>query len=169
VANEEYFKVTATGVVTNIDLQKIETGTVLSILPRIGENGDITLEIASEVSNVTARASDDLPFITRRTAKSTIRVKDGGTAAIAGLMDARDERVDQKVPGASNVPLFGELFKNRAGNKQSKQVAIFITARLVPERGPDMQQAHTRPVAIPPVNKIAFQAELREALKRCPM
>jgi len=60
-------------------------------------------------------------------------VKDGGTVAVGGLTENRSRSSEQRVPVLSNLPLLGELFKNRNNDKASREVAVFVTAHLVPE------------------------------------
>lgn len=116
------------------DLQKIESGTVLAITPRIGDNNDIMLEVAVEVSDSIPKArGSELPLVTRRTARNAVTVRDGGTVAVGGLTENRSKSSEKRVPGLSSLPLIGELFKNRNNDKASREVAVFVTAHLVPE------------------------------------
>jgi type II secretory pathway component GspD/PulD (secretin) len=136
VATEEYFKITEESYYyTRFELETIETGTTLTITPSIGDNNEITLEITTEVSDVIARGEDNLPIVTRRTTKNTVRIEDGGTAAIAGLMDSRTRLQKIQAPGLADIPIFGELFRNTSRQRSSRQVAVFVTARLMPETG----------------------------------
>ncbi len=90
VTTEEYFQITAeAGAFLRADLEKIETGTILRITPQVGPNGELTLDMNIEVSDVIARGEENLPVVSRRTARSTIQIENGGTAAVAGLVDTR--------------------------------------------------------------------------------
>jgi type II secretory pathway component GspD/PulD (secretin) len=164
VNTEEYFEISSQSIYTQSVLQKVESGTILKIVPRLGENGDITLEMSTEVSDVVARGENNLPVITRRTAKSTVRVEDGGTAAVAGLMVTNARQTDRSVPGMAAMPLLGGLFRNETKTKIYRQVAIFVTARL-------MDDAQVRPLddgrraKIPPAGA-DFRRQLQAALQR---
>ena len=72
------------------ELQKIETGTILSITPQIGPDGKLTLDMEIEVSDVIARGDQGLPVVSRRIAKSTVVKLDNAkaTATLALLPDA---------------------------------------------------------------------------------
>jgi type II secretory pathway component GspD/PulD (secretin) len=74
-----------------------------------------------------------LPVIARRTATNRVRVQDGGTAAIAGLTESRSTLSYRKTPGFSGIPLIGKLFDRTKEEMASQEIAIFITARLVPD------------------------------------
>lgn len=139
VITEEYFILTpqeraATMFYTQAEMVTIESGTKLSITPRIGDNNDITLEMATEVSDsVPKGAGSELPVVTRRTARNVVTVRDGGTVALAGLTENRSRKDDKRVPGLSNLPLLGGLFKNTDSAQTSKEIAVFVTAHLVPD------------------------------------
>ncbi len=75
VTREEYFEILTQGYYTRSELEKVEIGTVLTITPIIGENNEITMAISTEVSDVIARGSNNLPVVTRRMAESTVRVE----------------------------------------------------------------------------------------------
>jgi type II secretory pathway component GspD/PulD (secretin) len=143
VTTEEFFQIITPGsFYASADLEKVESGTTLDITPRIGQNGEVTLLINVEVSDVVARGENNLPVISRRTANSTVRLSSGGTAAIAGLMSSRTEMLNSRVPGASRIPVMGSAFKNKAAAKETKQLAIFITATTL-ENG-DLAQKESR-------------------------
>jgi len=164
VITEEYFKITQeSSYYTRFELKTIETGTTLTITPRIGDNNEITLEISTEVSDVIARGEDNLPIVTRRTTKNTVRLEDSGTAAIAGLIDSRTRLQKQRAPGLAGIPIFGQLFRNDAGYKTSQQVAVFVTARLMPEEGLLRQEPVQERTPIELVGE-EFKAALQEAL-----
>jgi len=164
VNTEEYFEIVSEGYYAQSTLQKVESGTVLKITPRIGDKGEITLDISTEVSDVVGRGEKNLPVITRRTAKSTVRVKDGGTAAVAGLMLSRSRLAGSSVPGLGELPLVGPLFRKDTDSKSSRQVAVFVTARLMPDADRRVAKPSDRPV-IPLVGK-EFRGQLRESLRR---
>jgi type II secretory pathway component GspD/PulD (secretin) len=143
IIKEEYYvlsspQVTSFGFSTNY-LQDIQSGTTLTITPYIGsDNKEITLEIAVEVSDSvpTSQATTSaVAGVIRRTAENIVRVDDGGTAIVAGLKEDRNTTMHRRVPGLSNIPLVGELFKNKNDSNISREVAFLITARIVPTNG----------------------------------
>jgi type II secretory pathway component GspD/PulD (secretin) len=117
----------------------------------------------TEVSDVVGRGEKSLPVITRRTAKSTVRVQDGGTAAVAGLMLSRSRLAESGVPGAARLPGVGQLFRSDTDSKSSRQLAIFVTARLMPDGDEKSIKPRERPT-IKPAGK-EFQEQLRESLR----
>jgi hypothetical protein len=116
------------------ELEKIESGTKLNITPHIGDNNEITLALAVEVSNSIPRGREsDLPVVTRRTSTNTVRIKDGGTVALAGLTENRTRTAKRRTPGLSKLPIIGGLFKNTDDQSNGREIAVFVTANLIPE------------------------------------
>lgn len=136
--HEEYYILTpdiASEYYISTEMVTIISGTKLQITPHIGDNNDITLEIAAEVSeSIPAGADTDLPVVTRRQSQNVTTIKDGGTVALAGLSETRQTLTEKKVPGLSSLPLVGELFKNKDSKQSTQEVAVFVTAHLVRER-----------------------------------
>ncbi len=166
VTNEEYFKIlTEEAYYIRSTLEQIEVGTTLKITPRVGDNGDITLDLTAEVSDVIARGEEGLPVVTRRVANSTVRVENGGTAAVAGLVDSRSRLTHSHVPGLGSVPVVGRVFRDDARSESSRQVAVFVTARLLPEGEEAPAEVPQKREAITPVGK-EFRKALEASLAR---
>jgi hypothetical protein len=118
-------------------LQKIESGTILTVTPHIGDNNDITLEMAVEVSDSIAKArGSDRPLVTRRTVKNAVTVRDGGTVAVTGLIENRGKTSEKRVPGPADIPLLGGFFRSRSIDKAGRELVVFVTAHLLPDTGP---------------------------------
>ena len=119
---------------TQSELEKIESGTILTITPYVGDNNDITLEMSVEVSDsIPSGQVSGLPVVTRRTASNAVSVQDGGTVALAGLTENRSRTDEKKVPGLSGLPLIGGLFRNQNDDRSTREIAVFVTAHLVPD------------------------------------
>jgi len=134
VITEEYFEILTGDYYVRSELEQIESGIVLKMRPRIGDDGDIVMEISPEVSNVIGQGLRGFPVITRRSASTTVHVQDGGTIVIAGLVD-NSSRVDvRRVPLLGSIPLIGALFRSDQVQNDARQVAVFITPRIVGRR-----------------------------------
>ena len=137
VIEEEWFMMQATQsqyTYSPAQLQKIESGTALIITPYIGDNNDITLLMAVEVSDSIPKArGSDLPRVTRRMAKNSVTVKDGGTVAVGGLTENRSRMAGETRARTQQYSSARQLFQNRNNDKASREVAVFVTAHLVPE------------------------------------
>jgi general secretion pathway protein D len=172
VTTEEYYMLVAPEVVgsfyTRTELQTIISGTTLTITPHLGDNNDITLQVAVEVSDSIPRgAGNELPVVTRRKANNNVTIKDGGTVALAGLTENKTRKDIRRVPGLSSLPLIGGLFKNSNNQNSTREIAVFVTARLVSNRGQTVE--FTQPSDVPaPIRPAGndFKARLRESLSR---
>ena len=165
VTTEEFFQIVADdSVLARAQLEQIETGSILSITPRVGRSGGLTLDMDLEVSDVVGRGENNLPVISRRTAQSTVRIEDGGTAAVAGLVDARAQMQHRGVPGTRSIPLLGRLFGTDNLTHQARQVAIFVTATIVDEDGQRFRTGARPAPRIRDVTDDQYRAELRDAL-----
>jgi Flp pilus assembly secretin CpaC len=164
VTLDEYFTiVTDSYGSTNLlrtELQVIKSGVLLNITPSIGDNGDITVHVATEVSDVAARQnqiegnnSGDLPVIRRRKADTNVRVKDGDAIVIGGLVETQERSINKKVPLLGDLPLIGGAFKSKENSSSQKEVIIFITPRLIGTNPDPFAARH---------NKIDVRGELNE-------
>ena len=168
VTTDEYFQITSNaGVYVTADLQKIETGTILHITPQIGPHGKITLDMDIEVSDVIARGEQNLPVVSRRTAHSTVQIDDGGTAAVAGLIDTRAQYGRSGIPGASDIPLLGHAFRVDKLTRKARQVAVFVTATVVDQNGKEFRTGRSDNLApLAKVSAAQYRSQLEAALDK---
>jgi hypothetical protein len=156
---EQWFMLTAatnnSTVYTQAEMQKIESGTILTITPKIGDNNDIQLEMAVEVSDSIPNAvGTGLPVVTRRQAKNFVIIPDGGTAAVSGLTENKTKTDEKRVPFFSDLPLVGGLFRNNNQTKETREIAIFVTANIA---------AESTQVAFPALDQPVSQASAASA------
>lgn len=132
IGREEYYSI-VTGPVTYpyTRLEVIKVGIVLQITPYISDNGEITVHIEPEVSDVVARGVSDLPVVSKRKVSTTVRVKDGETIVIGGLLQRNERNVELKIPLLGDIPFIGYLFKNTKKEYEETEVVVFITPRIV--------------------------------------
>ena len=83
----------------------------------------------------TPDATTGLPNKTKRTASTTVRVRDGQTVVIGGLRQMESRRKYSRIPIISEIPLLGELFKSHRIEHTSVELAVFITARILDDAG----------------------------------
>jgi type IV pilus assembly protein PilQ len=114
-------------------VQFTNIGVNLSVMPNIGADGSITTDLETDYSTI-VNFVNGFPVIGTRRAQSTLRVHDGETIVIAGLFQDLDTKTLSKVPFLADVPLFGELFKNRVKEHVRDEVVFLITPHLVVDR-----------------------------------
>lgn len=111
----------------------IDVGTTLRVTPSINADGYITMMIHPEVSSVTALL-DAGPRITTREADTTLRVKEGETVVLGGLIKQQDNRTNSKIPLLGDLPIIGLLFSDRSKDQSQTELAVFITPRIMRSR-----------------------------------
>lgn len=117
-------------------VQREEVGIKLSITPLINADGYITTVIKPEVSSVTGFKGDnaDLPVIATRQASTTVRLKDGSSVIIGGLLSEEKTVTISKVPFLGSIPGLGLLFQHQSITSTKKDLVIEVTPRILPEQ-----------------------------------
>ena len=109
------------------------TGVILGITPRVGEDGRVLLDIEQEVSDVVANSANGIqsPSFQQRRVKTTVTVRDGETIILAGMIQDKSSRVRDQVPLIGNIPFLGNLFKNKTDTINRTELLIAITPQVV--------------------------------------
>lgn len=110
---------------------EVPVGIILLVHPRVNDDGNITLRVHPVVSTVTGFVNG-IPQTAAREAETVVRVKDGDTLVIGGLIRDEDIKQMQKVPLLGDLPLVGHLFRHNSHNSRRTEVMVFLTIRLMP-------------------------------------
>lgn len=121
-------------------------GVNIDITPRTHHNDDVTLALKIEVSSLSGTGFGGLPTFGNRSINTTIRLKDGETNLLAGLIRDDERRVLSGIPGLSDLPIVGRLFANNRREVQETDIVLMITPRLV--RVLDLTEADLRPFRV---------------------
>ena len=107
-------------------IERRDVGLTMNVLPRINAGDTVRLDISQEVSSlVNANIEGAADLVTnRRSIQTSILAQSGSTIVLGGLITRDDLRTLQKVPGASDIPLLGNLFKSR--NRSSTRRTLFV-------------------------------------------
>jgi type II secretory pathway component GspD/PulD (secretin) len=157
VGQEKYFTLLS-GQSSNpyYTLQSIKAGVTLKVAPSIGQDGQITLALEPEVSDVAADdtavgntaalggSSSAFPVVTRRRAKTVVGIKDGETVLIGGLLRDQHRQVIDKVPVAGDIPGLGAAFRKVNDVSERQEVVLLITVHLVDGRKSMTEQLSPR-------------------------
>jgi type II secretory pathway component GspD/PulD (secretin) len=126
--------ITQTTTGQNITTGSVQVGVILRVTGKVGSDGYITLNVHPEVSEITSYLTvpggGSLPEVSSRYADTTIRVKNGETIAIGGLIQENDTKNVNKVPGLGNLPFIGKLFQDSQDNKQRTEVVFLLTTKI---------------------------------------
>ena len=112
----------------------IDIGIILQVTPVINTDGYITTTIHVERSNIQSIIAGQYPLIDNRKVDSLLRVKDGDTIVMGGLVDDESTKTINKVPLLGDIPVVGALFKNVNTTKIHNEIVFLITPHIVSER-----------------------------------
>ena len=125
---------TATGFVAE-SVTYIDVGLKLEVEPQVFLENDVGIKVGLEVSNIanqiTSRTGTVAYQIGTRNATTTLRLKDGETQVLAGLINDEDRRSANKVPGLGNLPVLGNLFKSTNDTVNKSEIVLLITPRVL--------------------------------------
>ena len=172
VDNEIYFDLdfqtsqnqTQTTTTAKSQVRSVAVGLVMTVTPQISAGDTVTLNVrpsitrvrefkedpATQIALASAAAggavlpavSNQVPVIQTRESEAVMRVSTGQLAILGGLMQDRVERRDRSVPGVSDVPGLGELFKYRDRPRGKTELVVFIRPTVIrsPDVGADLAQ-----------------------------
>jgi len=121
-----------TPIVNQIEL--LNTGVILKVLPHVNANGSIQLEIDQEVSSVPNNSGNQqtlTPTISQRRIHSTVAAMSGQTVLLGGLISDNTTRSRDGIPGLSNIQVLGGLFSTTDNSKTRSEIIIFIRPQLI--------------------------------------
>jgi len=108
-----------------------EYGIILGFTPTVLTSGRISLKINTEVSDPDTTYSTTYPGLTKRSAETTVELPSGGAIAIGGLLKDSVSKTVKGVPGLSELPILGSLFKSDAYQRKQTELVIFVVPYLV--------------------------------------
>lgn len=111
-------------------VQFVDIGVKLRLTPTIGNDGSVTAEVHPEYSAIEGFVGG-YPVLTSRKVDSRLRVRDGETIVLGGLIRDIDSESVTRMPGLSSIPLLGKLFQDRQRTHQRDEVVFLITPHVV--------------------------------------
>ena len=124
----------ATGFVSE-SVNYLDVGLKLEVEPQVGLEDDVSIRMGLEVSNIsgeTKTGSGTLAYqVGTRNAATTLRLRDGETQVLAGLISDEDRRSAAQVPGLSRLPLLGRLFRNNSDTVTRTEIVLLITPHVL--------------------------------------
>lgn len=122
-----------TGGVYEVRVEKEEVGVEVSVTPRAAGDGHITVEVEPIVSTIVGfrGPNEEIPWTKERRATTQVRVMDGQTFVIAGLLSEEETNQVTKVPLLGDIPILGYLFQHNQIISKHSDLIIKITPRIV--------------------------------------
>lgn len=123
--------VSTTNSTTTTSIKYREAGIILKCTPRVNEDGIITVKVHTEVSSPMYVEDMKVYRFQKRSADTIVRLKDGQTMVIGGLIGSDEAKQMSKIPFLGDIPILGNLFKHIQKSKSDTEVMIFLTAHEV--------------------------------------
>lgn len=121
-----------------------DVGIDVKIKPRIHQENEVTLELEIKIKSLGGTGYANIPIITTREVKNIIRLKDGETNLLAGLLKDEERKSIKGIAGIKNIPLLGSLFSRTDQTIQQTDVILTITPYII--RTIPMSQADEKPL-----------------------
>lgn len=164
VDNEVYFELSIDtvqdgggGSLTTVDtdVRTVSVGLVMSVTPQISESDAVTLNIRPTITRVREFVDDPgvaialanvpgvdvanrVPVVQVRETETVMRIGTGQLAVLGGLMQDRQAKDDEEIPGFAEIPAAGELFKFRDREQTKTELVVFLRPTVI--RVPDVQR-----------------------------
>jgi general secretion pathway protein D len=124
----------ATGGFVSESVTYLDVGLKLEVEPLISLDDEVSMKVGLEVSNITNTVKSTSGTLTyqlgTRTAATNLRLRDGETQVLAGLISTDDRRAADRVPFLGDLPIAGRLFSHTLDNNNRTEIVLLITPRL---------------------------------------
>jgi general secretion pathway protein D len=145
----------ATGGFVSESVSYLDVGLKLEVEPLVYLDDEVSIKVGLEVSSITRTIQSTSGTLTyqigTRNATTVLRLRDGETQVLAGLISDEDRRTANRVPGIGDLPTIGRLFSSTSDQINKTEIILLITPRLV------------RTLARPGVNAVEFAAGTESA------
>jgi general secretion pathway protein D len=151
-----------------------DVGLKLEFEPQVYSNNEVGIKISLEVSNIAAEFTDSQGGrsyqIGTRNASTNLRLKDGETQILGGLITDQDRNTASKIPGLGHLPVVGRLFGNNDGSDTQSEIVLAITPRILrnlPAQTQDARSIFTgtsnvlreKPILAEPISQLRFSSQ----------
>jgi general secretion pathway protein D len=140
-----------------------DVGIDVKITPEVHSEGEVTLELEIEIKSIGGAGIAGLPIFTTRRLKNVIRLKDGETNLLAGLLKDEERRTLSGIPYLKDVPILGNLFSSTDMAIQQTDVILTITPYIV--RAVSITEEDKKPLWIGPQGISAGRTSVRPMQK----
>jgi type II secretory pathway component GspD/PulD (secretin) len=115
------------------DIREIDVGVTLVVTPQVHPNGEITMTLAPSFSSASQRPElgTSLPVVNERSAIASVRVKQGESVVIAGLVEDDVRSSTTKLPILGDIPILGHFFKHTKKQHIQDELVILVSPEVV--------------------------------------
>jgi len=134
--------------ITSFTYQDI--GVKVELEPRVHHNKEVTIKLKADVSSIAGYVASSSPLtpaqpiLGTREISTTIRLEDGETSMLAGLIQRNDQRAISGLPGVAEIPLLRRLFSNTQDRNTTTDVVMLLTPHIV--RMPNITEQDLKPL-----------------------
>jgi general secretion pathway protein D len=121
-------------------------GVNIDLTPRTHHNDDVSLQLKVDVSSVSGTGYAGLPTFGNRSVSTLIRLKDGETSILGGLIEDDERTLLEGLPGISDLPILGHLFAHRQKQHDETDIIVTLTPHIV--RVLDLNEEDLRPFRV---------------------
>jgi general secretion pathway protein D len=147
-----------TALIPITSFQYQDVGIKVEVEPRVHHNKEVTLKLLLEISNISGYVPQpngpSQPQIGTRTITSTIRLKDGETNFLAGLIRRDSSRTVDTIPFVGDIPLIGPLLSNNRFDDKSTDIYMTLTPHII--RAPQITEEDLLPIWVGTENNVSF-------------
>ena len=123
----------SSGSLSSSSAERKRVGLTLQVTPQVNREGYVTLYVQPSYSDLVSSGFDNTKDTTTRAASTLVRVKNGQTVVIGGLLTSRETEQIRKVPLLGDIPVLGWLFTSKSTSKSTTDLVIFITPTILAE------------------------------------
>jgi len=130
--------------ITSYNYQNV--GVNIDIVPRTHHDADVTLQLNIAVTAISGTGFGGLPTLANREITNQIRLRDGETSLLAGLIRDDERKTLDGIPGLSDVPLVGRVFAHSQKTSNQTDIVLTLTPHIV--RVLDLTESDLRPFRV---------------------
>ena len=153
----------------NTQFQYLDVGVNIDVTPHVHGDRDVTLKISMEISSVVGQSSIggiSQPIIGQKKIEHEIRLRDGESSMIGGILDDSETRSLAGIPGLTQIPILKYLFGQTTQDHEQDETVFVITPHVV--RGTMVSELNQRQLDIGTANTIALRHVSRPAAAVAP-
>lgn len=139
----------------------LDVGVTLDVRPEVHVNQDVSVDLSMEVSNIVKEVTSSTGLLTyqigTRNATTVLRLHDGETQALAGLIRNEKRNTASRIPLLGDIPLIGKLFSNETNNATKTEIVLLLTPHIV------------RPYRLPDARDVAFASGTGSTVTTTPL
>jgi general secretion pathway protein D len=133
----------------NTQFQYIDTGVNVEMLPRVHDNGDVTIHVDLNINSVSSYVNlggINQPVISQEKISHDIRMREGEVGLLGGLVTEQQDRTVTGIPGLSSIPLLNKLFTGSSTDRSRNELMIVLIPHVI--RRPEISAENLREIAV---------------------